>query len=288
MSEQAPAAGDIYTESVERLRNQDVVSSVELLRRETFALLESVQVVRTTEEVESALPTQRSTLERLLAISVALLDHGGERGVLEVGWMLQAVATELGEREGEPIEPMLALALRDLSLSVLADCLLRSRLEPLPRIGAVAIPGRFERESWRIFQAANLRHPNALERKADVAYASWSQWLPESTLTSALTHVRDAEAYEGAVAEAELIAALAFANCHGEQTYCAVVGADGPAERRFRGHRRDAAASDALARFLDVDEGQLDETVNRLYSMLNAGGPFGRSRGELIIGEEPQ
>jgi hypothetical protein len=287
MSEQSRPAAEIYTESVDHLRSRDVVSPVESLRRETFALLESVQVVRSTEEVEAALPAQRETLERSLTISVGLLDHGGERGVLEVGWMLQTLATELGEKEGEPVEPMLALALRDLSFSLLADCLLRSRFEPLPRIGAVAIPGRFERESWQIFHAVSLRHPNALERKADVAYTSWSQWLPASTLTSVLTHVRNTEAYEGAIAEAELIAALAFASRHGEQTYCAVVGTEGPAERRFRSHRRDAAAADALARFLGVDEGQLDETVNRLYSNLRADGPFGRSHGQLIIEEEP-
>lgn len=270
MSEQRPPAAEIYAESVDFLRSRDVVSPVELLRRKAFTLLGGIQVVHNAQEVEATLPAQREALERLLAISVALLDYGGERGVLEVGWMLQVFATELGEKEGDSVEPMLALALRDLSFSLLADCLLRSRLEALPRLGAVAIPGRFEREPWQIFQAPGLRHPNVFERKADVAYASWSQWLPASDLTAALSHVRDAEQYEGAIAEAELIAALAFASRHGERTYCAVVGAEGPAERRFRSHRRDAVAASAIAQFLAVDQGELDENLNRLYATLSA------------------
>ncbi len=287
MNEQRPPAAEMYADSVNLLRSRDVVGPVESLRRETFALLEGIQVVRNTEEAEAALPAQRATLEHSFAISVALLDYGGERGMLEIGWMLQMLATQLGEKEGDPVEPMLALALRDLSFSLLADCLLRSRLEALPRLGAVSIPGRFERESWPIFQAAGLRHPTALGRRAEAAYVSWSKWLSSSELAAAFTHVRDPEAYEGAIAEAELVAALAFAQRHGDRSFCAVIGAGGTAERRLRGHRRDANAAAALAQLLGIEEEQLDEVLNRLYSALS-GGPFGGSQGQLIIDRESE
>ena len=270
------SASDLYAESVDRLRLGDRVTPVELLRRETFALLGEISPTRSEADVEAGLPALRAALERPLAVALALLDHGGERGVLEVAWSAQTLATELGEGEAEPTEPMLALALHDLSLSLLADCLGRGRLEPLPRLGGVTVPSRFERQTSPLFQTADLRYPNAFGRSAEQAYTSWSGWFAESGLADTLSYVRDPASFKAAIAEAELVAALVFAQRRDNRTFCAVIGAGGAAERRLRQQVRDLGSARSLATFLALPQGQdLGEALNGLYGRLGGGDGFG-------------
>jgi hypothetical protein len=272
----------VYGESVDRLRARDLVTPVERLRRETFALLDQIATARTEEEVEQALPTQRAALERPLGAALALLDHGGERGILEVAWTVQAFAAELGSSEGEPGEPMTAVALRDLAFSLLADCLARGRLDPLPGLAAVTIPSRYERQVWPLLEAAGVRYPDAFGRGADRAYLSWSGWLADSPLIAELSHVRSAESFKPAIAEAELIGALAFARARDERTFCGVIGAGGDAERRLRLQLRDPASAAALAAFFSPEgEASLAEELNSLYGRLGGPDGFG-TRGQLI------
>ncbi len=283
----ADSATSIYAESVDRLRTGDRVSPVERLRGETFALLDQIPAARNNVEVGSALPALRSALERPLAVALALLDYGGERGPLEVAWMAQTLATDLGEKEAEPTEPMLALALHDLAFSLLADCLARDRLEPLPSFGAVSVPGRFEPQASPIFQAPALRYLNAFQRGADRAYIGWSEWLAASELTAALSHVRAPDSYRAATAEAELIAALAFAQRHGGRVFCGAIGDGGAAERRLRLRVRDPESARALAAFLALEAGpNLGEGLNQLYQDLAGPDGFGTSTQLITLDRE--
>jgi hypothetical protein len=281
----AESASAVYVESVDQLRRGDRVGAVERLRAETFAMAGQDPAVRTEADVEAALPEVRGAVERLLAVAIALLDHGGERGSREVAWAVRTIAAELGETEPGPREPMAALALRDLSFSLLADCLCRGRLDPLPTLAAVVIPGRYEVQGRPLFQAPDLRHPNAFARGADRAYLSWSEWLAGTELTGALTHVRDPSSYEGAIGEAELVAALCFSRRDGDRTYCAVIGAGGVPERRLRGRLGDPGSARALAGFLGLGDGEdLVEALNVLYGQLAGSDGFGTGSPLIVSG----
>jgi hypothetical protein len=282
------SASALYAASVDRLRLGDRVTPVELLRRETFALHGEILPAPSEADVEAGLSALRAALERLLAVAFALLDHGGGRGALEVAWSAQTLATELGEGEAEPTEPMLALALRDLSLSLLADCLGRGRLEPLPRLRGVTVPSRFERQTSPLFQTADLRYPNAFGRSAERAYTSWSGWLAESELCDTLSYVRDSAAFKDAIAEAELVAALAFAQHRDNRTFCAVIGAGGAAERRLRQQVGDPRSVRSLASFLALPQGQdLGDALNELYGRLGGGDGFGTGA-KLITADQTE
>jgi hypothetical protein len=281
------SAKAIYSDAVDRLRSSDRIIPVERLRRDTFGLLEAIPGARTTEEVEAALPTLRLSVERPLAVALALLDFGGKRGEREVGWAVRTIATDLGRREAESTEPLTALSLYDFAFSLVADCFSRGDLRALPALGGAVIPGRFERRNWPVFQASGVRHPNAFQRDADSAYRSWSDWLSASELVESLAHVRDREAYLSACAAAELVAALSFARAHGDSTFCAVVGREeigegSPAEQMLRGCLRIDGAVESLSGFFDVQPDELTEELNRLYPLLTGGGHFGQARGLLV------
>jgi hypothetical protein len=281
----------IYSEAVDRLRSSDRITPIERLRRETFGLLAAIPIARTTEEVEAALPALRLSVERPLAVALALLDFGDDRGEREVGWAVQTIATELGRREAESTEPLTALSLHDFAFSLLADCFSRGDLRPLPALGAAVVPGRFERRYWPVFQASSVRHPNAFQRGAESAYRSWSEWLAATDLIGSLACVRDGEAYLSACAEAELVAALSFANAHGDRSFCSVVGEEGigeggRAEQMLRQSLRVGSSFESLAGFFGAEPEELVETLNRLYRHLTGPGPFGSSRGLLCPAED--
>ena len=272
---------ELYAEMIEQLGRPIPIAAITQLRAETLSLLADLPEVRGSAEVEGALPRARSVLERALAVALPLLDYGGERGAREVTRMLQILATELGEREGQGGELMLALVLHDLTWTFFADCLARSRPETLSRIGAVAIPRRYRQETLTVLRADDLRHAIAFERGADTTYLSWRDWYLGSELLASLSYVRDRAQLEPFLAEAELIAALAFAQRNDDRSFCAVVSTDSGAERRLRVHLREPESTSALASLLRIPVADLPQELNRLYSLLVGPSRFG-GEGPLI------
>ena len=271
---------EIYAASLDSLRGADLVAPVEGLRRATTELCECLPPGVNGEQVEQGFPDLRTRLERCLAYGQPLLDFGGERGVAEATWMLQALGALGGESDNLTREPMLSLALHDLAWSVLADCLVRDSLEPIPRLAAVAISDPYESVPVPIFAAPGVRHTTAFNRGADRTFASWQEWLSTSDLIASMAHYSIGTRAAASLLEAELLTALCFAEVHGPRTFCAAL--EGSGERQLRMHLQGPART-ALAEVFGVTASDLTGHVNELYSHLI--GPDGfTARNALIPG----
>lgn len=263
---------------------ESLAAMIDDLRVETLAFAAAAPAVRSTEEVESALPDFREAALRPLALSLALLDGTEPRGAEAVLWMLRTLAADLGDREGGANQAMAEVGLRELAFSLLANLLARGRLDVVPDLAAVCIPTRFERQTLRLFEAPDLRHPTAFNRTVGDAYLSWRDWLSESGLVASLPWISSAEQMQTFCAEAELLAALCFARGHGERSWCAALGSDG-AVRRLRQYAYEPGPAANLARLFVVTPGELTTELNRLYALLAGGDGFG-FRGPLITPDE--
>jgi hypothetical protein len=263
-----------YAEALASLRADDLITVVERLRHSTFELLDWLPEGVDGEQAESGFPLLRGRLEQCLAIAQPLLDFAGERGVEEICWMLQTLASEQGDSSNLQGEPMISLALHDLGWTLIADCLARDRLEPLPRLAGVAIPDPYENRATPVLRVSGIRHTNAFEREADSTYRSWRDWLAASDLLAAMSHFGEGSRLTSSLAEAELIAALCFSSEHGERSFCASLG-EGAGERRLRAHFRNPPAASALAQLFEVEVRGLAERMNELYAQLAGPDRFG-------------
>jgi hypothetical protein len=264
---------DAYAECLDALRSGDSITPVERLRRSTAELLEWLPEGVDAEQAERGFPALHAQLEKCLAPAQPLLDFGGERGASAVCWMLQSLASVHGDSSNLLREPMLSLALHDLTWTVLADCLARDRLEVLPRLVSVTVPDPYgDVAPIPVLSTPDVRHTNAFDRGADKTYLSWRNWVLGSQLIKALPHLTVSTRLGDALAETELLAALCFAAQHNEG-FCAALG-NQTGERQFRTHLRLPGAVQVFAEILNVDLATLPDRANQLYGLLQ--GPDNR------------
>jgi hypothetical protein len=264
----------LYTEAIDCLRVDDLVSPILRLRQSTVELLDWLPEGVAGEELEGAFPELRSRLERCLAVAQPLLDFGGARGAGEVAWSLQSLALVQGDSANLAREPMASLAIHDLAWSLLADTLARGRLEVLETLAAVAIPNPYEGEATPILQDPNIRHTNVFNRGADRTYSSWREWLTSSELWESMSHFGGPPVLDAPLAEVELISAMCFAATRRDRAYCGSLG-QGGGERLLRAHLRSASGRAGLAELFEVDEPDVAERLNELYALLGDGEGFG-------------
>lgn len=193
----------------------------------------------------------------------------GKRGLEEALSALQWVANEQGEREGPGADPLLALAIHDSCWMAAAHALAHDRTDVIPLLGDILIPSSYQDLNAYVFESSDIRHCTAFDRSADKVCASLWQWLGECELRTAIARFHRDEDLDAALSEAELLAALRFAQREGGRSYCHIIGAGGAAERSARRHFATKQGKKHFAALLGVSDAQLAETMNEMYGSLS-------------------
>lgn len=264
MTERGPA--ESCRAVLELLGENNLLGPIEQLRRTTSQAIDGL-AAQPRQVAEENLPTEiTEQLDALSAIALPLADHGGEHGAGAVVASLRRLAFAIGDAQDPNGTVALKIALHHLAWVALAGSLASERFLMIPGVAAIAIPSRYDTGAVPILESADLRHADIFERSADKTYNSFQSWFMASPIRPELASLSADRDADGAIAEAELLAALRFARAESDRTYSQVIGAGGEAERRLRAHLAIPEAATQLAVAFAVPPEELKRALNDAYA----------------------
>jgi hypothetical protein len=277
---------DVRAGVIAELSASDLVGPIEKLRAATVDVLEHVQAIDPVGEPDNRIAEMRVKVEPYLALVLPLADHGGERGLEAVLAAVAMFATEEGESSDRPnAEPLLAMALHDLVWTLAAYALTYDRTDIPVSLAEVTIPSRYAGEEVGVFCAVALRHNELHDRNAFKVFESFRSWLVGSQLRGTVSHWKREVDFDAAIEEAELWAALKFANEREDTVWTPLVGSDVRATRSLRSRFLNSRMRSDLSELLGADADHAVDALNRSYANL-VGVDNRRFRDQLIVQDD--
>lgn len=284
MTERSGAV-ETYRRTLDQLATGDTVHPVEELREAMVRLAECVVSPAPPADADDPLAGCKDAIEKVLAIAFPLVDHADDHGRAALISEIRAFAAEAGVVEAPQGGIRAKLALHHLTWAITAHALACDRLALVGQLGAVILPSRYAEADETVFESADLRHSDAFSRGADQTYTHAHALLAAPPLRASIPRLRRDEDLDGALAEAELIAALCFARAHPDRSYCHVIGRGGTAERRVRAHLATVEGRDMFTALIGGKPAELSANLNELYRRLAGADRRGPSSALVPVGE---
>lgn len=272
----------LHAEVLGQLAAGDLVGPSETLKWKAVAAIEVLRAPEDAAPEDGPFQLISSEAEEILGVALPLLEYGGRAGEGRVATSFQLIAEE-SSNETHQQRPLALLALHHVLWASVAYCLRHGLLTQLRALAGITVPDPY-RSPTTVFTSSDLRHADAFGRSADQTFLSAANWLGSLSLLEQLPLLRDANAVEIALAEADLIAALRMAKGDG-RVYFHAIGTGG--EGRLRVHLDTPEGAMSLAAIFEESESDLPVVLHRCYANLIGRNEHWREPGRLFPEFDP-